>query len=259
MTMMNTPSGSQTSEGTPRLRYELVASKMMQLITTTGLKTGDRLPTERTLSEQLGVSRAVIREAVSFLSAKGIVRSLQGSGLYVASEPSTFFAPPFLNLSTSVDPKDVESLFEYRLGIETTTARFAAERITPKELLLLQETALLYKQGAEANQLELASHSDTDFHRIIAEATRNPFFISTVTGIFRLQDWVTAVTVGGVIGSLLIAAQQHEDIFTAIQSGRSEDAARAMQTHIETTQTNYYQAARKRLIGDEPLDSSSAY
>ena len=67
------------------------------------------------------------------------------------------------------------------------------------------------------------------------------------------------MTVGGVIGSLLIAAQQHEDIFTAIQNGRSEDAARAMQTHIETAQTNYYQAVRKRLIGDELLDSSSAH
>lgn len=258
MTLASTLSGGQTGESNHRPAYEVVASKITELIITNGLKTGDRLPTERALSEQLGVGRAVIRDAVKFLSAKGIVRSLQGSGLYVESEPSNF-ALPILSLSTAVEPKDVQSLFEFRIEIETATARLAAERITYKEILLLQEAVLLNTRSVEDNQIDLFSRSDADFHRIIAEATRNPFLVSTVATIFRLQDWVTALTIGGTPGSWLIAAQQHADILTALQQGQAENTARAMQTHIETTQTNYALEARKRLVGGEPGDSSSIH
>jgi GntR family transcriptional repressor for pyruvate dehydrogenase complex len=258
MMLENMPPGSQTGEGNHRAGYEIAAAQITELITTTGLKAGDRLPTERALGEQLGVSRTVIREAVRFLSAKGIVRTLQGSGLYVESEPPTTALPP-LTLSTSVEPKDVESLFEFRLGIETLTARLAAERITPKEMLLLQEAVLLGKQSAEANQLEMFGRSDVDFHRILAEATHNPFLVSTVATIFRLHDWINWLTIGGPSGSLFLAAQQHADIFTALQHGQAEEAAHAMQTHLETSQTNYYVAARQRLVGSEPVESSHTH
>ena len=254
----NMPPGSQTGEGNHRAGYEIAAAQITELITTTGLKAGDRLPTERALSDQLGVSRTVIREAVRFLSAKGIVRTLQGSGLYVESEPPTT-ALPSLMLSTGVEPKDVESLFEFRLVIETATARLAAEHITPKELLLLQEAVLLGTQSAEADQLELFGRSDIDFHRILAEATHNPFLASTVETIFRLHDWVNWLTIGGPSGSLLLAAQQHAAIFTALQHGQTEEAARAMQTHLETSQTNYYVAARKRLVGHESAEHVSLH
>ncbi len=240
-------------EDNHRPGYEVISSKIIEFITTSHLKTGDRLPTERALSEQLGVSRTMIREAVKLLIAKGIVRSLQGSGLYVESEPSTFAVPTF-DFLKAVGPEDVQSFFEFRLNIEIQTARLAAERITHKELLLLQAAVSLNKQGAKAHQLDLFSKSDDDFHCAIAEATRNPFLISTVKTIMRLQYWIVALTIGSIPGSLPIAAEQHEIILSAIQNGQSKDAATAMSVHIETTHANYQLAMRRRLMGDAVID-----
>lgn len=258
MALTHTPSGNQTGESNHRPGYEIIAAKITELIVTTGLKTGDRLPTERALSEQLGAGRAIIRDAVKLLIAKGIVRSVQGSGIYVESEPSTNALPPLM-LPTTVEIRDIESLFEFRLDIETLTVRRAAERITPRELLLLRDTVMLGKQAAGAGQFEVFGRSDIDFHRLIAEATHNPFLVSTVATIFRLHDWVNWLTIGGPSGSLLIAAQQHEDILTALQGGQPEDAARAMQAHLATSQTNYYVAARNRLLRKKPGESSPVW
>src|SRR5690242_15518255 len=71
--------------------YETIATKISELIGASGLRPGDRLPTEQALSEQLGVSRTMVREAVKLLSAAGVVRARRGSGLFVdgAARPFT--------------------------------------------------------------------------------------------------------------------------------------------------------------------------
>src|SRR5947209_6417913 len=137
MGLTNKATLMRAMDGARRPGYEKAAEKIVEFITTSGLKVGDRLPTERVLSQQLGVSRTVVREAVKMLAALGIVRTHQGSGLYVKSEPHPF-ASAVIDVSMSVDPKDVLSLFEFRCTLEVQTARLAAERITPKELRMLQ-------------------------------------------------------------------------------------------------------------------------
>ena len=67
-----------------RLRYETVAAKIVKLIANRGLKPGAKLPTELEMTEMFGVSRTVVREAIKALASNGIVRSRQGSGLYLA-------------------------------------------------------------------------------------------------------------------------------------------------------------------------------
>src|SRR6266700_1895445 len=113
-----------------RPAYETIAAKITELITSDDLKPGDRLPTEHELSEQLGVSRTVVREAVKVLVATGLVYTRRGSGLYVANKASSLHMT-VLDSLTPADPTQVIGLYEFRLMLEPTAARLAAERGDP--------------------------------------------------------------------------------------------------------------------------------
>ena len=129
--------------GSTRPAYERTAARIADFIAAEALQPGERLPTERALGERLGVSRTVVREAIKVLSAGGLVRARQGSGLYVADRPHPF-ATAALDLSMPVDPEHMLNLFEFRLTLETQCAQLAAERSTPRELRALEELVADY-------------------------------------------------------------------------------------------------------------------
>ncbi len=215
-----------------RPAYETIAARITELIISAALKPGDRLPTEHELSEQLGVSRTVVREAVKVLVARGQVYTRRGSGLYVAAKASSF-ETMMLDTLTTVDPTQVTSLYEFRLTLETTAVRLAAERITPHEVRELREVVALNKQSAETQQRQLWSESDAAFHRVIAEATHNPFLSSTIARATRVQHWVFDIAAGRTQELLVTYAKQHAVILDAIQQGEPDEAAQGMQTHLE--------------------------
>ena len=229
--------------------YERVAAKIADYIATAGLQAGDRLPTERALGEQLGVSRTVVREAVKVLTTAGLVRARQGSGLYVAADPHPF-ATVSIDLSMPVDPEHMRSLFEYRIILETQTVRLAAQRITLRELRGLEEIEAVHRRSAEAEQLDLFGQADVAFHQGIADAAKNPFLASSVGSVHRLQGWAIAIATG-VVGSLRVAAEQHAAILASIRDGRPEEADAAMRAHIQTVETAYQQEVRRRLVGKD--------
>jgi GntR family transcriptional regulator, transcriptional repressor for pyruvate dehydrogenase complex len=237
---------SMMKEDGHRPAYETAASKITALISSTGLKPGDRLPTEHELSEQLGVSRTVVREAVKVLVATGLVYTRRGSGLYVDNKVSPF-ATAMLDSLTPFDPSGVISLYEFRLTLEPPAARLAAERITPHELRELREVVALNRQSAEIRQRQQWSESDASFHRVIAEATHNPFLAATIASTTRTQVWVFDIAAGRTQALLLTYAEQHAAILTAIQEGEPDVAAQAMQTHLEWALTHSKQEIRRRL------------
>lgn len=244
--MTETNGAGRLAEVGQRPGYEIMASKIVDIITANNLKPGDRLPTERALSDQLGVSRTVIREAVKVLVTTGLVRTQQGSGLYVNKEPRPFSFST-IDVSMSLDPQEVENLIEFRLTLESSTARHAAERITPREIIALQEALAQNRRGMEEGRLDVFHNGDADFHIVIASATRNPFYLSAVSTIFRLQDWAVNKLIGGTPGSLSRAVDEHEGILKALQRGSPVEAEQAMREHIETTRENYHVEVRRRL------------
>ena len=237
---------SMMKEDGHRPAYETAASKITALISSTGLKPGDRLPTEHELSEQLGVSRTVVREAVKVLVATGLVYTRRGSGLYVDNKVSPF-ATTMLDSLTPFDPSDVISLYEFRLTLEPQAARLAAERITPHELRELREMVALNRQSAETQQRQQFRETDAAFHRTIAEATHNPFLASTIATTTRAQSWVFDIAAGRTLVLLLSYAEQHATILEAIQEGEPDAAAHAMQVHLEGALTHSKQEIRRRL------------
>jgi len=240
----------QSSAGTAgdgrRPGYETVAAAIAAHISASGLRPGQRLPTERALGAQLGVSRTVVREAVKILSASGLVRARQGSGLYVA-EGQQPFASAAIDLSMPVDPEHMSGLFEFRLTLETQTARLAAERVTPRELRGLEEILAANRLTAQSGQPDQGQDHDTAFHTGIAAATHNPFFTSSVATVHQLQGRAIRILIATVPGSLQVAAEEHAAIYEAIRAGRPDAAAAAMRTHIHTVMASYQQEVRRLL------------
>ena len=198
-----------TDEGTIaqyRPQYEIVSQKIVEFIDQAGLKPGDRLPTEQGLGEQLGVSRNIVREAIKFLTATGLVAARKGVGVYVAGKPR-LIASPALNLSMQVDPEHIQALFDFRCMQEMLTARLATEQITLVELRELEKIVVTNHRYANAGEWEPFLASDDDFHRAIAQATHNPFFVETVSSVLQLQRWAIRVVTGGAPGSMITGSR----------------------------------------------------
>lgn len=229
--------------------YEMVAEKIIEVIASSGLKAGDRLPTEQVFAEKLGVSRAMVREAIKLLTARGFVRTRKGRGIFVASGEQAV-ATAAINLSLPVDPEHMLSLFEFRCLQEMLTARLATERITLAELRALEEAVETNRRGAERQQWEVFIESDIAFHQGIACASHNPFLAETVASTFRLQRWALKIVTGGSPGSWLASAEQHAAILAAIRSGQAEAAAQAMRTHVQTV-IAAYQHELRRLLAEQ--------
>lgn len=241
---------SSGTSGSYQPGYETTAKNILAFITSSGLKPGDRLPTEQSLGEHLGVSRAMVREAVKLLTASGHVRTRRGSGIYVSEkQPMGSFA--MMNFLMPVDPEHIRLLFDFRCMQEMLTVRLAIQHITLPELRSLERNVLLNQQAAEAGKWEPFLESDDAFHLGIAEATHNPFLAETIATALRLQRQALKIATGGAPGSQVNAAQQHQVIFEAIKEGNPEAAVQAMKAHIETVLADYQYEVRRRLQFDD--------
>jgi GntR family transcriptional repressor for pyruvate dehydrogenase complex len=187
--------------------------------------TGDRLPTEQQLAAAHGVSRTVVREAVHQLKSQGLVRSRQGSGVFVTEPPA--------HRALAFDPKVLESMdavvqmVELRRVIEGEMAALAASRATRAQVSRMKQ--LLASIDATCAAGGLAVDEDLAFHRAIGEATGNPQFVRLL-GILEayLRDAMT-VTKGYESQRASFVAQsrrEHLAIVAAIEAG-SPKAARA--------------------------------
>ena len=141
---------------------------------------GQRLPTERDLGLQFGVSRSVVRDALRVLEAAGVLGIEHGRGIFVAersgSALGTFLAAPFLT------PMDLRHLFELRRALETAGAGLAALRATPLErgkLLAQAEATLLIPD----DDLDAFGEADQDFHLRLHGATHNPVFMQVMENL----------------------------------------------------------------------------
>src|SRR5215204_1838461 len=131
----------------------------------------DRLPTEQRLAETHGVSRTVVREAVHQLQSRGLLRSRQGSGVYVTTPPA---APLKLDLNLIASIDDVMQLRDVRRALEAETAALAAERATRLQVAALRRALkAIDRSAAEARD---GVEEDLAFHRLLAQAAGNPHF-----------------------------------------------------------------------------------
>jgi len=173
--LMNMRSAQVPAAARPLVAERLsdrLASRLNEQIDLGALQPGDRLPTEAQLSATHGVSRSVVREAVHQLKSRGLLRSRQGSGVFVvvpSRHQPLAFDPTVL---TSIDA--VAQVIELRRVLEGEIAALAAERITRIQAAGLRRAMLAIEAAQAAGGDGVAE--DLAFHRAIGQATGNPQF-----------------------------------------------------------------------------------
>jgi DNA-binding FadR family transcriptional regulator len=201
-----------------------VSSTMTARIVTGAFAPGTRLPTEQALSSEFGVSRTVVREAISRLKSEGLVETRQGSGAFVAQSK--------LGIPFRIDPVSVDSfeatidILELRLAVESEAAALAAERASAAQLDVIRNALAAVRAAFERR--DDGVEEDLMFHRAIAEATNNSKYVDLTQFLERYVRHQIQITGGHAARASRMRATQseHEEIFDAI-AARDSDAARA--------------------------------
>ncbi|MBL8317017.1 MAG: FadR family transcriptional regulator [Burkholderiaceae bacterium] len=215
----------------PERLSDRLAQRLMQQIEGGAWKPGDRLPTEAQLAAAHGVSRSVVREAVHQIKSRGLLRSRQGSGVYVSPPPS--------NRPLAFDPTVLESIeavvqvVELRRVLEGEMAALAAKRITRTQLAGLRRS-LAAIDTASAGGHD-AVEEDLSFHRAIGEATGNPQFARLLGFLEQYLREAMRVTRGNEARSadwMQQVRNEHRAIVDAIAAGDAGAARRAAIAHL---------------------------
>jgi len=227
-------------EPTFRKKYrnlaEVVVESISAAIHSGALKPGDKLPTESAIMEQYGVSRTVVREAISHLQAAGLVKTRHGIGTFVLDKPA---APLGIAREQIVTMRDVLDILELRISMETEAAWLAATRRSEDQLAALRTVlAEMAETGAAgASTVE----ADRQFHLLIAQSTGNRYFVDILAQlgnaiIPRARLNTTRLSAGDSPAAYLQRVQrEHEDIVNAIARRDPEGARAAMRTHLSNS------------------------
>jgi GntR family transcriptional repressor for pyruvate dehydrogenase complex len=211
----------------PRLS-DKVADLLLETIHARGLQPGERLPSERELGEQFGVSRTVIREAVRALAAKGVIDVRTGSGLRVAAVDSATVSESMSLYLRGRSTLDYPKVHEVRTMLEVEVAALAAERATREDLADLEGICA----GMETDDdVEAASRHDVEFHRAIARATHNELHLLLLdsVGDALLEIRRENLATGSREDTLVL----HRQILERIAARDPEGARRAMREHLD--------------------------
>lgn len=226
---MNTPFSPVTSGA--RLSDQ-VAEQLAAEIRRGGLAPGDRLPTEARLVEQFGVSRTVVREAVSRLKSLGLVDSRQGSGVFVR-QPSSF-APLQFEAAHAASQEAVIQMVEVRRALEAEVAALAAQRRSAADLRRIEAAVQALEDAVQRGGNGVSE--DVRLHRAIAEAAGNPFLIQTLEYLGQFLHGATRVTRANEARRDDFAEQvraEHAAIVRALRSGNAQAAREAAAGHMD--------------------------
>lgn len=209
-----------------------VAERLLSKIRDDDLAPGTRLPSEQAMAQHFGVSRTVIREAIALLKADGLLETRKGSGAYVCN--------PELAQNLGGDRLTDESiqallnLIEVRQGVEAETAALAAIRRTPGQLAEIEYALRRIAEAVAAGQDGV--EEDARFHRAIAAATGNPYwvrFIEMFAQPIRSAVKVTRANEARRDDFTRQVMAEHEKIAAAIAAGDPEAARQAAAEHME--------------------------
>lgn len=205
--------------------YERIANELRKALTEGDFAVGDRLPSERDLAQQFGVSRPTVREAIIALELDGLVEVKTNSGVYVAAIDPKGGAPT----ETDVGPFE---LLEARRLFEAEIAGLAAQHIDAARLERLRKLVV----EMDSKDLLEAEAADREFHLEIARATDNSAMEKTVLMLWNARDespqyklLTTKVRAAGVAP----AVSEHMRIVEALAKGDGEAAREAMREHID--------------------------
>jgi DNA-binding FadR family transcriptional regulator len=228
---------STLKTGDSRRLYQQVADQIRSVIEQGGFHPGSRLPPERELAQQLGVSRPSLREALIALEIEGRVEIRMSSGVYVC-------APPLSGAETIALGDSPSELMHARSVLEGSIVSLAAARVTRHGLERI-------KSCLDAMRLDMRKgldpvDADRRFHVSIAEVTGNSVLVRMVGELFdgrhgAISSRMTRRTEN--TGTWQAALHEHELIYHALESRDPQEAAAAMSSHLKAARERWVEGA----------------
>lgn len=209
---------------------DIIINQIKNLIASGQLKPGERLPSERKLSEKLSASRSAVRDAIKKLEFYGILKTHPQSGTVVAGMGTTALQGLISDI-LKVDGSDFKSLVETRVILEMNAARLAAERRTEENIAKIQNALDNYYEKLQLGQPTV--EEDLLFHLEISEATHNPVLKSLMMVI--IPDIISNFIKYDVCGDdvKIERYKEHKALLDHIINKDAEKAAAAMDHHLK--------------------------
>lgn len=243
--MEQTPPPNQTASGQDRAGtasrpgrhsrslVEDVVAQVTGRITSGALVAGEKLPTEQGMMQELGVSRTVIREAISRLQAAELVETRHGIGTFVRAAKQS--PPEQLAESSIITMYDVLDMLEFRISLETQAAGLAAIKRTEEDLAVLE--GILAAFVARVSEGGNAIREDLDFHAHLGKSTGNRYFEEVYrfigqNTIPRTRLKIAQYTTDTQEIYLMRNHLEHQAVFDAIARQDAESAQAAMRIHL---------------------------
>ncbi len=229
----------------PQRLYRQIAEQLRSLVAAGEFDVGQRLPAERDLAVQLGVSRPSVREALIALEVEGVIEVRTGSGIYVRAskaEAGKGRSGPVMAATDEEVPLEWGPLevMHARSLIEPETAALAAERATRGDVNAI--AAGLRQMQQQARRGEVPREGDEAFHLAIAQASGNGVLLDTLERYWRARHGPLFERLGDYFEgpeSWQVAITEHEAVLEAIRAQDPSQARRAMQRHIKQALKRY--------------------
>jgi DNA-binding FadR family transcriptional regulator len=218
----------------PRRLYRQIADQLRGLITGGEFAVGDRLPAERDLASQLGVSRPSVREALIALEVEGLVEVRVGSGVYVSAREAPASAR---RVENAFGPFEI---IRARLLVECELAAIAARTMTTAQVRGLRESVAMMEEDIARGEMPI--RGDRLFHVRIAEAAENAPLLRIVSALFDERNNPLFEQLGAHFETepnWRAAVAEHNAVIAAIAAREAARARKAMQAHLQQSHDRF--------------------
>jgi GntR family transcriptional regulator, transcriptional repressor for pyruvate dehydrogenase complex len=212
----------------PPTTFEETVERLGTAIKVGLLQAGSKLPPERELADELGISRSTLRQALTALVQSGHLMAARGrgGGTFVAD------APP-LTVGSAPDRQKMRDVLDYRVAVETGAAMLAAERCEPEDLDRMRELVEVMRQGE--SDFDTYRRADIRFHIAMAEAAKSHRLVAAMTEVQGDMSELIAM-IAHPEEVLAQSNAQHSRLIKLLEAGHSTGAAELVRKHLEGTE-----------------------
>ena len=211
--------------------YNQIINQIKESIRNGELKKGDRLPSERNMSEQLGVSRATVREAIRSLEIMGLVQCIQGEGNFIANSLENSLIEP-ISMMFMLNQGKINEINELRRALELESVKLASKKISNASIKKLEEMCSIIENSD--NETERAE-ADKKLHYEIAKASDNILIINILNASSLLiENLIKDIRIKILINENAdIINFQHRSLVKSLKDKDTKSAIKHMNEHME--------------------------
>jgi len=212
--------------------YEQIVEQIKVMITEGNLKPGDKLPAERVLAENLNVSRASVREALSALHLLGLLEIKSGEGTFIKQSDVNSIIQP-LALLLLMERDTALEILQVRKGLEVEAAGLAAVNASDSDIKKLGK--IIDDMEKQMQKSALGEFTDWEFHFALAHATGNTLLVrlmNTISDTMQKTIKINREKLFKTEGNQQILFKQHYDVFVAVRNRDVEAARNKMYEHL---------------------------